>query len=217
MTETIIPQTSRQLAFDHAPDESLPIHRFPIYEDILARHGLRGATEPRDTLVVRSGAALHLTTRAGLQSTIAPHLQQLDNLDTFKAWIGVQDERFECGAVPMPTDLPSGPWTGGADFDVDGLSAQQRTDIGLAARCYLFGYSRLVATYRDAITRVYAPFTVAAYMIRHLTIEPGAELTVSGAPALLLFDQIDLYRGGRMVFHDPFSMCVRHLHKHDLS
>ncbi len=217
MMETTTLQMPRRLDAGRASDTPLPLRRFSDYEDTAARFGLEEAPERRESLVLGPGESLSLSTRPGVESAVVPHLLRLDDLDQLKTWIGTPDESFERGVFAIPSELPSRPWSGDTDFDADALTEQQRADIDLAARCYLFGFSPLVDTYRDAIVRLYAPFMVAAYMIRKLRIEPGAELTVSGAPALLLFDRIDLYRGGRVLFYDPFAMWVRHLHKHELS
>jgi hypothetical protein len=51
----------------------------------------------------------------------------------------------------------------------------------------------------------------AVYAGRELIVEPWSHVVVSGIPAVLIFDRIEIRRPGRITFYTPFELIARTL------
>lgn len=184
---------------------------------LLAWCGLDAGQVHAQPLVVASGQQIRLSYQGAEPSHVAPVVVRTSDIDQFKTWIGMPDDPFTRGEFDVhPDEFPARQWLRGADFDPGALTPQERADLELAARTYLFGYSALAADYRDAIVRMYAPFEMGVFAFHQLVIEPDAELLLpAGAPVLLLADEVTIHRGGRLLSHTPFTLAARLLRKVD--
>lgn len=149
---------------------------------------------PRDAqlpeLVVRTGESLVLRQR------LTAHPRSTAEVATFKRWIGTDDatvEHWPPGALP---ELPSRDWPSGRAVELDVLGEGEWADVQRAARAYLFGHSKMVASYERVIERFYAPFEADVFVLPRLVVEPGATLVVSGRPTALLVGELLLHEGG---------------------
>lgn len=185
------------------------------FSELLRAYGLDGVRGIQDSLHVQGGKLACLTSVPGQDSVIAPVLMETRDIDRYKDWIGTPDSTLEAGGeLVSHFDLPHQEWHRGGDFDPQQLSERELKDIERASWHYIFGYSPSVAGYREAVERVYAPFKLAIYAARHVVIEPGGELLLpEGEPAVLLFEEMEIKKGGHVRFMAPFNLSVRHLRK----
>jgi hypothetical protein len=168
----------------------------------------------RSTLDLAPGCVLDLTSARDAISAIAPVWRSTERVDTFKAWVGVADEDAVADS-PMARywRLPASPWSGRSFRRAADLSPAEREDIETAGRAYIFGNSCAVASYREAIERVTGTFEVAVYAARSVRIAPGAMLRVSGAPAVLLFGELEIADGGQLVVQSVCRAAIGRLTK----
>lgn len=200
-------QASMDDLVTEAPEESLAA--------LLRAYGLDGYGEAADLVVVRQGQHARLTGAATGESVIAPVHMETRDIDRYKAWIGTPDSTLgSVDAVVSHFDLPHRAWNGGGEFDPAELSDAERQDIERASWHYIFGYSPSVASYCEAIQRVYAPFELSVFAARKVVVEAGGELMLpEGVPAVLLLDELEIRDGGHLCFMSPFNLTVRHLRK----
>lgn len=150
----------------------------------------------RPHLRVNAGNVLHLTTAPDAVSAVRPVMRRTASVDVFKRWVGVEDSDDIANSRAWP--LPSGPWNGRQVRSKQELSAEELADIEMAGRAYIFGCSDAVASYRPMIELVTRSFEVAVYAADRVTIAPGARLLVTGAPAVLLFNDVEIQDGGAL-------------------
>lgn len=166
----------------------------------------------RPALTIHAGERERLTTDPAHASLIAPSIRSTGDVDEFRAWMSVRGSRFQAGLDPLPSVfLPAHPWTRGADFAVEELTPAETLDLARAARIYVFGHRSLVAGFRDAIVRRYAPFRAASYRAERIDVHAGGELVVEGLPALLDIDELAVEDGGTVTLLTPFRLRTDHL------
>jgi hypothetical protein len=69
----------------------------------------------------------------------------------------------------------------------------------------------------ESLDRYTAPFDVAIYVASHLLIEPGAQLVVTGSPAIILVDDLVIRDFGQLVLRVPARVIVRRFEKRPCS
>ncbi|MDN3055401.1 hypothetical protein PH213_12800 [Streptomyces sp. SRF1] len=160
-----------------------------------------------DVLEVPADSAAYLTTDS--RATLAAgRLLVTGDLNQYKQWIGRPDD--ECADVPL--ELPE-PWTAGTGRDCRDLTAAEQRALEIAGNAYLFGDSRRVTEYRPVLESYRAPFMASVYAARRVHILPGATLVVDGQPAILLFEDVVLHDGGRLITHTPTNAVFGRLRK----
>ncbi|MEO1370234.1 MAG: hypothetical protein AAFX50_23885 [Acidobacteriota bacterium] len=184
-------------------------HGAPDLDRRLRALGLGRALLDRD-LVVPSGARLELTTATDAPSALAPRILETADLAVYKTWIGRADAgdhaAHDFGPAPAP-------WRSATPSSVSELDADQLADLETAGRIYLFGDSSRVASYRGVLEALRGPFRAAAYAARRVVVEPGALLRISGDPAVVLFDELIVRDGGRLVTSTPTRATFGRLEK----
>jgi hypothetical protein len=179
------------------------------YAGALARYGIEPAMVGDSPLVVEPGVnlALSATAPCGIFS------RKLDtqDVDQFKAWIGVPDDLIVEGQYLAPKKFPSGIWSPSLEGARETLTDAQWSDLESATQYYLFGNSALVSQYRQAIVRHWAPFEAAVYAASRIEILPGASVCVTGYPAALIFREVVIHHGGAIKLYTPARMLVQHL------
>lgn len=163
----------------------------------------------RARLHVQANQALDLTSSRGSVSAIPPVWRRTGSLDTFKAWIGTGGGVVSLASLPVPAQ----PWSGRTFSLPQDLCVQERADIEMAGYAYLFGDSSRVASYRQAIEQVAGAFELAVYMAHDVRIEAGGVLRIHGAPALVLFERLQIVEGGRLLINVPSRVHVGEISK----
>jgi hypothetical protein len=164
-------------------------------------------------LYVAPNGMLDLTSERSAVSAIRPLWRRTDNVDVFKSWVGTPDEECPPGSTAAEYwPLPAAAWSGRA-FCSDELSARERADIEMAGRAYVFGNSSCVTSYRDAIQRVTGTFEVAIYAARSVRIASGGQLRVTGEPAVLLFEELEIADGGSLLVQTVCRAAIGRLSK----
>lgn len=192
------------------PTEINVLRRAQTYETTLAEYGLDPAEVMTETLLLEAGTTLHL---GHDPCELLNRVLYTERLDEFKQWIGIADELIEHGPMLPPADLPQNPWTARLERPRTELTELEWKDVELAAKYYLFGDSRLVSQYRSAITRHFGPFEAGLYAAEKIEIMPGATLSVTGYPAILIFGEVVIHQGGAMKLHTPTKMFADRLLK----
>lgn len=148
------------------------------------------------------------------KTALAPLLMRTQSVDEFKSWVGMNDIEFASNpALAGYWPLPEKPWNGRPVTDPQQLTGSERQEIEKAGRAYIFGDARAVASYRQVIELLGAPFEAAVYAARKVTIRPGGRLIVSGIPAILLFEEVELHAGGKIVTYTPCAATFGRLEK----
>jgi hypothetical protein len=160
-----------------------------------------------DALTVEGDSSCTLTSEAGQASAVLPIRISTGNIDVYKRWVGVDDD--ECppdSAIARRWQLP-GPWRRRNIADISELAPDERADLEKAGWAYIFGHSKLVQSYRHVIEQFNAPFGAVVYPLRKLTVRPGGRLVVTGAPAVLLVDDVELHASGQII---TYAVCRAH-------
>jgi hypothetical protein len=178
------------------------------FDVTLAAYGL-DVHEPLPSLVIPAGK------RIALSELMTPVLRTTADIAQYKEWIGLSDA---LAANDVPHDglpaLPRNPWPKGRIVaSLDELTASELADVQAAANHYLWGDSRLVRSYKEALERFYGPFEAGVYVVSRLVIESGASLAVEGRPAVLLCDSLELHDGGSLALYTVTRMWVQALNK----
>ncbi|MEO1084716.1 MAG: hypothetical protein AAFY88_10790 [Acidobacteriota bacterium] len=184
-------------------------HGAPDLDRRLQDLGLTRELLRRD-LVVPAGAHLDLSTAADVASALAPRALETADLAVYKTWIGRADSgehaAHDFGRAPAP-------WCRPTPSSLAELEAAELADLEAAGRIFLFGDSREVTSYRGVLEQLRGPFRAAVYAARRVVVEPGALLRISGDPAVVLFDELILRGGGRLVTSTPTHATFARLEK----
>jgi len=185
------------------------------FESLLSEFDLNQISEVHcEPLIVKSGSQVVISTTLALSAPFQPCLRSTNNLDQFKAWIGLPNSLFEQGVFSFTKELPSKPWMPKAVSDTSSLSPAEREDIQRASYAYIFGNSKLVDGYKQVIEKLHAPFEVAVCAIEKVIIEAGGSLIIQGSrPAVLIFGELEIIEGGNIKIYAPTNMTVQKLHK----
>jgi hypothetical protein len=168
------------------------------------------------TIVVEAGQHAIITSQDDETSLLRPSIRWTENVDEFRDWMSVRGDGFQDGRAAIPHHhLPRSPWLRGATFEREELTLEELEDVKRAAAVYIFGRRQLVADFRTAIEREYAPFAAAFYRAQRIEIEPDAVLTVAGYPAVLELDELTIRRGGNLTLLTPFRLAARVLNAID--
>jgi len=192
------------------PTEINVLRRAQTYETTLAEYGLDPAEVLTETLVLEAGTTLDL---GHDPCALLNRVLHTERLDEFKQWIGIADELIEHGAMFPPADLPKNPWSARLERPRSELTELEWRDIELATKYYLFGDSRIVSQYKSAITGHFGPFEAGLYAAEKIEIMPGATLSVTGYPAILIFGEVVIHQGGAMKLYTPTKMFADRLLK----
>lgn len=181
------------------------------FENLLRCYGLDGVESVASDVRVRPGERLTLFSVDDGSSAIPPIALETRDIDLYKHWLGTPDAVLAAGGeVVSDFDLPDRPWTHGEDVALDRLSEAELKNTERASWHYIFGHSPAVASYREIITRLYAPFKLSIFAARTLVVEPGGEILLpEGVPAALLFNRLEIQAGGCIRFMAPFNLTVR--------
>jgi hypothetical protein len=187
----------------HQPEWSITegLGRFQLEPDALT-----------ESLTIDADVDVTLTNEC--KTALAPLLIRTESVDEFKSWIGTNDIEFASNpALAGYWQLPEKPWNGRPVTDPQQLTSNERQEIEKAGWAYIFGDARTVASYRQVIELLSAPFEAAIYAARKVTIRPGGRLIVSGIPAILLFEEVELHARGKIVTYTPCAATFGKLEK----
>lgn len=168
----------------------------------------------REQLIVKSGSNLVISTTLDSEESFQPCLRTTNNLDQFKAWIGMSDSLFEQGVFSQTEDLPLKSWTPKPVTDKSKLTPTEQQEIERASYNYIFGNSKLVESYKEIVETLHAPFEIAVCAIKKVVIEPGSSLIIQGSrPAVLIFGELEIIEDGQVKIYAPTNMTVQKLCK----
>ena len=205
--------TARRTAVRRPPDGPGQVVREAEFTRALDAYDLDAAGLRTRSLVVPAGEPVLLR---GLEE-VAPleRLLTTEDLDQFKAWVGVADELIAAGTflAPPAEQAPAGPCSARhLDPALEPGSAEWR-DLELAALQYLFGDSRTVEGYAGAVARHLAPFAAALYAAERIEIPAGATLVLAGYPSVLVVKELVIHAGGALKLLCPARVLVESLVK----
>lgn len=176
--------------------------------DTLAVYGLGVSDAVVPSLVVPANERLVLAEVA------TPVVRKTADIAQYKEWIGLENALIDEAALEGLPALPRHAWPQGrTPTTLDDLSAAELADVQAAANTYLWGDSRLVRSYKEALDLFYGPFEVDVYVIDRLVIEPGASLIVADRPTALLCNAIELHDSGALKLYSITRMWVQTLNK----
>ena len=165
-----------------------------------------------DSLLIGSNVSKNLSSDLAKHSAIIPKICTAKNLDQYKSWIG----RDDTGIEDTPWVLPAASWNDRKIHVFSELTPEEVENIEKASWVYLFGNSALVKSYRDIIEFCNAPFEVAVYAARKVIIQPGGSLIVSGMPAILLFEELEIHSQGNLTIYTVCHAKIGTLQKNEV-
>lgn len=175
---------------------------------------LEGSEECRGrSLVLEAGQESCLTTLEGEATLLEPRIISTKCLSIYKGWIGVDDAVARNDEAARRLPVPDQPWPEGRSVEPGAFSPSEVADIELAARAYLFGDSERVASYRDAIEAHAGCFEAAVYEAGEVVLAPGSKLKVSGLPAILRFERLEVQSFGQLALFAPCRAVIEHMVK----
>lgn len=181
---------------------SISFQKVSLFDAAFCELGIDSTEETAELLVVPSGQTAFLTTE-GDQSALPARLIKLESIAKVKELIGFDDELFEQDKMSEPP--PPGDWllvTAKPSSQIDIMQLQQ-------AHRFVYGLlTEINAEELAAIDQSLAPFELAVYAIRKLIIEPKAILEVTGKPALLLCESLEICGGGQLAVYVPGNLTT---------
>lgn len=196
--------------------EVLKHHNYPVapdyFREALALLGV-GDQVFLEELTVPTGTTAYLSSDPDLGSALAPRSLRTGSIDEFKSWMSLDDESHARTPERMRWEPPAAPWSGREVSDAEALSDPEREQVERAYWAYVYGDSHLVKSYRQVLERCYAPFEAALYTASRVSVEPDASLIVTGAPAILLLEDLIIEAGGSLEVRAECSALIGRLHK----
>lgn len=204
---------SRDLSTIIAASPAGLVHRFQDYAGALAQYGLEPRQGRSEPLVIGDGVELVISGSTPCELLCCR--LKTDDVDEFKSWIGLADDLIRSGVSMPPAQFPQGPYSDRLAGPLEGLTDAEWKDVQLATNYYLFGQSSLVAAYKPAIVRHYAPFEAALYAAERIEIMAGGALTITGYPAILIVKDLIIHEGGKIQAYAATRMTADNLLKLD--
>ncbi len=164
----------------------------------LRRFGIREDEAVFSSLLIRNGETVTLPRDSDRVGLWAARLTTPD-LDIYKSWIGLPDEDIRSGQLrcaprrPQALVAPHG-WDQARE-----LSPAQFEEVQRAGYTYLFDDSAIVQTYKPLIERFCGPLEVVVVLAKRVELLPGAVLNISGTPSILLFGELLIHEGGKVL------------------
>ncbi|MCG8367929.1 MAG: hypothetical protein MJA27_31925 [Pseudanabaenales cyanobacterium] len=188
----------RAKSIEHSPlySQCYSLSSLDKVDDVLTAFGLQ-KYDILDSLLIGNNVQKNLSSDLEKHSSITPKIFITKNLDQYKSWIG----RDDTGVEDTPWVLPTALWNDRKISVVNELTPEEVENVEKAGRVYIFGNSALVRSYREIIEFCNAPFEVAVYAARKVIIKPGGSLIVSGIPAILLFEELEIHSLGNLAIY----------------
>ncbi|GEM_PF-6836037 len=177
---------------------ALPVPPAPVVDEALALSGLCRADLTFGRLLVPAGRRVSLAEAAG---GAAIGLTTSDP-DVMKRLIGLSDADIRAGRARATRRRPRLSPEALAGLEPDSREAADELAAALEAYCY--ADTDETGLYRELLITRMAPFTALIAAFSRVEIAPGGVLVVSGAPALVVADEIVLHQGGRI---DVYTHC----------
>jgi len=163
----------------------------------LERRALRGDVH------VHSGRIVELA------SVAKPIELVTSDLALYAQWVG--SATVAAAHVEMP--LPERPWPGRAVETLADLTEAERIDVERARHALLFGDASAVEGYRAVVEKVHAPFRANVFALRSLYVAAGAQVVVTGLPAVLVVDRVTIEELGQLTLVTACRAWINRLEK----
>lgn len=192
-------------------------YRQENFESFLSEFGIDYFSDVhRGLFTVKAGSQVILSTTLDSANSYLPCFRHTNQLEQFKAWIGMPDALFQEGSLVFDRELPSEPWSSRHLTSATELTPREQEDLQKAGYAYLFGNSQLplVASYQSILEKLHAPFAVAVWAIEKIRVEAGSSLVVQGKlPAALILGELEIVAGGNIQLCAPTHLMVQKLEK----
>ena len=205
-------------------------------EDFLGRlstYEMDASAVHQEELVVSPSSRVYLSMAATRPSLIKPRILETHDLAKVKRWIGVPDRIFDRRVLPsrMPISrfpLPSmlraqpellrGIEAGSMAeilrrIDPARLTSEDRDNVLQAARAYVRGDSRLVATYEPLVEAVISVFRIPIWIFVTVKVQAGSVLEFGPGANVLAAWRVIIEEGGTIRSHGSLTLNCTHLEK----
>ncbi|MGD9935415.1 MAG: hypothetical protein AB7T37_17095 [Dehalococcoidia bacterium] len=202
-------------------------------DDFAKRLGVFGldASAVNEPLNLQRNGRIELAHGGGRDSFVKPVVVHVRDFDDLNKMIGVDDRVFEKAPqrVPLPQRLefsttPNGPGVYAApgmpganrlhesiaDLDVRELDEDNLVSIRAAARAYLRGNSRVVASYKPIIEAVIGTIELPVWAFVKIRVPSGSTLSLGPGINSLVAWEVEVEQGGRIVSKGHLTIsCTR--------
>jgi hypothetical protein len=181
----------------------MPVN-YADFERRLQRYGLALADIKGKHLVFGGGVQARLTL-SGAGGIAPTQVLRTNSLDQLKTWIGFSDDDVASGRITLAQaslDLLQVNYTTAVrNAQRRAATPQDEQTLAGAARAYVFGDSRKVSQYKQAIESTLGPFLVAVQAAETITIQPGTPYIVQGPAPVVITT-------GEMIFEGPTAQFI---------
>lgn len=151
---------------------------------------------------IHTGAApgaAYLSAHPDFPSMMPPRMVTVQNVDELKELGGIPDDLYKNGLMRVHHE-PLAEWNQARNaLEKSSLSVKETDDLCHAFKTYMFGNSKTVQSYKDAINRHYFPMQIALFAGEDIVVDPEHPLIVESqgdTPVVVSFNKITVKRGG---------------------
>ncbi len=149
------------------------------------------------------------------ESTIAPHMMVVPDVESLKALAGMPDSHYESGLMEEHHRIPDEWPRERNDVTAETASAQDLEQIHHAHLVWLYGNSSRVESYREAINAVEYPRSIPVFAAEELVITAANSPYLITAESGHVYGLVLIYAGGSINFQGNVDFSCQKMVKSD--
>jgi hypothetical protein len=143
---------------------------------------------------------------------VKPVMKQTSSLDEYKEWMGGNEGEYQHGkpllATPPLSVIPT------VATKMHDLTAQQFQDLKAVTDAYVAGTVELNDSQKKIVETAFAPFKVAVYTARMITVTPDNPWIIAGpGPVSLHIYVVSVKPGGQIIISAPGRIFIENMWK----
>lgn len=171
----------------------------------LQEFGLNESAIHKETIYTSATpGATYLSAHPDYPSVIAPCMFTVHCVDELKSLGGIPDDLYECGLLQAHHDsLAEWSWVR-SGIEKSALSVEEKDALCYAVKTYMFGNSKTVQSYKEAINKYYFPMQVALFAGEDIVVDPQHPLKIESqgdTPVVVSFNKVTVKQGGVIENH----------------
>jgi len=170
----------------------------------LAKVGLDPSAAHKESIVVKRGESLWVSTREGVENAVKPTVRTVKTPEEYKALVVTTPD-----SVPM---LPDG--IQGCHVDkVSGAAADKLQASRNGAVYFVYGKGAMSKDARDEIVSRYFPLKVSVAAFPDVEINTGAQFVIDSGVGSYHFGTVKIHQGGNFIVYSNASIVIDNLQK----
>lgn len=141
----------------------------------------------------------YLSAHPDFPSVIQPHMVTIQCVDELKRIGGIPDDLYENGLMQEHHNSLE-EWNPARNrLEKSELTVKERDALCYAFKTYMFGNSKKVQSYKDAINQYYFPMQLALFAAKDVVVDPEHPLKIESqgdTPVVVSFNTVTVKRGG---------------------